>query len=70
MEAIAAQRKSDPSPAFARQLAADRARSEYGLKSCFDTGEKCRCAGTDNQKARVSMEICQMVPSEPQLFKQ
>jgi hypothetical protein len=71
-DAIDAQRGpgKPPSPALARQMAADRARSDFGLKGCFDTGEKCRCIGSDNQNARVSVDICRMVASEPQVFQQ
>jgi hypothetical protein len=71
-EAIDEQRglRSPRSAALGRQLAAERARSDYGLKGCFDTGEKCRCIGADNQRARVSVDVCRIVASEPQLLQQ
>lgn len=53
-----------------RQFAAERARIRLDLKGCMDTGNACKCLNSDNRVVAVSVEVCQMVASEPQVMQQ
>ena len=66
--AIESQRVESPGPSAARtrQMAADQAREDRGLKGCFSMGNRCRCIGSNNQPVQVSPETCRLVASEPQ----